>query len=179
MREHSVIGPLARALGRFAGRIEHFSEDVARSDLTGFVRVFRDLGDCVHHEKEENVLAPFLVRHGFDWSHGPIAEVRLEHQQERYLMEVLTHAASQQGAWGIAEQRHVQSIGLELAAFQQRHLQKENEHWFPAVVAHLDAPALEQLACEMRNFDRQVEGSFPIEELKTLAGQLIRLHANG
>jgi hemerythrin-like domain-containing protein len=179
VREHELIGPLAEALASFAGRM--LSEERAlareRTELEQFVRVFKDFADCVHHEKEEAVLLPFLARHGYAWSEGPLAEVRREHRQERYLIDVLCQAAACEDAWNQEDRRRIVATAVALAEFQRDHLLKENTLLFPAVIQGTSARELEMLRAELAAFDVSVARYMPYTELEELARGLIESYA--
>jgi hemerythrin-like domain-containing protein/CBS domain-containing protein len=173
IREHQLIGALAEALKVFASHVQSGTGTYDRADLGRFARVFRDFADCVHHEKEEVVLMPFLSRHGFDWDHGPLAEVRLEHQEERYLIDVLCQAAAREEIWNHEERRRIVSTARRLAEFQGAHLAKENTGLYRAVTERLDPMQLGQLRAELQSFDERVERYIPYSELTALAACLI------
>jgi hemerythrin-like domain-containing protein len=174
MAEHELIGRVAEALKVFAGNIKAEYGSYGRHDLAAFVRVFRDLADYVHHEKEEHLLLPMLGRHGFDWNHGPLAESRREHRQERYLTEVLNQFAVREHRWDAEERRRVVSTAMALGDFQREHLAKENELLFAAVPVCLDLKQQQRLKSELEAFDRQVQRYVPLADLRTLAQGLIQ-----
>jgi hemerythrin-like domain-containing protein len=123
VREHGLIGRVAEALVTFASRVMSGEQGLAveRAELQQFARFFKDFADCVHHEKEEAVLLPFLSRHGYAWSQRPLAEVRSAHRQERYLIDVLCHAASCDDAWNPDDRRRIMATVVALAEFQREH----------------------------------------------------------
>jgi hemerythrin-like domain-containing protein len=172
--EHRLIGALAEALSGFAECVASESTPHTRADLAAFARVFRDLGDYVHHEKEETVLLPLLVHLGFDWEGGPLAEVRQDHCQERYLIDVLCQAAEREGEWNPDERRRIASTASALAEFQRAHLLLENTKLFPAVTERMSSAELRLLAAELRTFDLRVEQYLPRATLTELAQDLIR-----
>lgn len=180
IREHQLIGPLAEALEAYSACVQLDRSVYDREDLEHFARVFHELGDCVHHEKEEGILLPFLARQGFDWNSGTLAEVRGEHQQERYLVEVLSHAAARKQSWTREDCRRIAAAGAALAQFQRGHLLKENDSLYPGVTERLGRAALERLQAELERFDARVERYIPYAELTALGQRLIqRYHAAG
>jgi hemerythrin-like domain-containing protein len=174
IEEHRLIGQLAEALSCFAVCIACQSTRHDRADLAQFARVFRDLGDCMHHEKEETVLLPLLLHLGFDWEDGPLADVRRDHCQERYLIDVLCHAAERDGAWSNEDRRRIAATALELGEFQHAHLLKENTELFPVVMQRMSPSELRLLQGELRTFDIRIERHMPRAELTALALDLIR-----
>ena len=180
-RDHQLLELLAAALAGFAGRIR-FTRSAPlseREDLESFVRVFDGFADCAHHEKEEAVLLPFLARHGFAWTQGPLAEVRREHRQERYLISVLGHAAARDEPWSEEQRRGVFAAASELAAFQVEHMAKEDTLLFPAVLERLSTDEQQALAAELAAFDVKVGRSVPLVELMNHAHRMIQLYPAG
>jgi hemerythrin-like domain-containing protein len=172
--EHRLIGELAAALTSFAMRVECHTSTYDRADLASFARVFRELGDYVHHEKEETILLPRLVQLGFDWECGPLAAVRQDHCQERYLIDVLCQAAEQQGTWHKEERRRISATAFALGEFQREHLLKENTELFPAITERMSPSELRLLEGELHTFDVRIDRRVPRAELTGLAEDLIR-----
>jgi len=173
IRDHELIGQLAGALMSFSACVEGQPSEHDRADLASFARIFRELGDCLHHEKEETVLLPLLAQLGFDWDDGPLAEVRLEHCQERYLIDVLCQAADREGAWDDDERRRIAATASSMADFQRAHLLKENTVLFPVVMQRMSPAELRLLSGELRIFDVRIERRIPRAELTALAQDLI------
>jgi hemerythrin-like domain-containing protein len=174
IREHRLIGKLAQALSNFSECFAFQPTPDDRDDLAKFARVFRELGDCMHHEKEETVLLPLLAHLGFDWEDGPIAEVRQEHCQERYLIDVLCQAAEREGDWSEDERRRVCATASALAEFQRTHLHKENTVLFPVILQRLSANEQRLLESELHIFDLRIDRYMPRGELTALAEDLVR-----
>lgn len=174
--EHRMIARLIAALAEYAERTRR-EAFVERDDLAHFARVFQDFADGIHHEKEENILLPMLTRGGATWNHGVLAEVRREHRQERYLIEVLCHASQRVGAWTKEDRRRIASTAIELVEFQREHLKKENEGLFPEVPRLLDSAALRQLQAELQRFDATPRRQQQLRELTQLAEDLIARYA--
>lgn len=124
-------------------------------DLRSFTHALREYADEMHREKEEHVLLPFLVRHGFDWEAPPLSRVYEEHSVERDLIAALDHAGMRIQRWTDEERRHVTALVRSLSELQRRHHRTENEQLFPELLARLDVAALEQLAAELARFDQQ------------------------
>jgi acetoin utilization protein AcuB len=181
IREHALIGPLAEALAHFAHCMTSRAQEPSgeRAELEQFARVFKDFADCVHHEKEETVLLPFLSRHGYAWSDGPLEDVRRDHRQERHLIDVLYQAASRDGAWSPEDRRRIVATAVALAEFQREHLLKENTILFPGVIRGASARELEALQAEFAAFDVSVARHMPCAELEELARSLIARHSPG
>jgi hemerythrin-like domain-containing protein len=153
VREHQFIARLVTALGSCARRVGR-GAGVERADVRGFARALRQYADELHREKEEHVLLPFLVRHGFDWDAPLLAQVRQEHSQERDLIAALEHAGARLERWTDEDRRHVVAVASALCELQRRHHQAENEQLFPAVIERFEAEALHRLQGELDRFDQ-------------------------
>jgi hemerythrin-like domain-containing protein len=154
VREHQFIARLVAAFDSFASLVER-GADVEPEDLRNFTHALREYADEMHREKEEHVLLPFLVRHGFDWEAPPLARVYEEHSVERDLIAALDHAGARLERWTDEERRHVTALVRSLCELQRQHHRTENEQLFPDLMGRLDAAALEQLAAELERFDQR------------------------
>lgn len=174
--EHQLVSRVVAALEVYAQRLRH-GDPVEASDLEGFARVFRELADQIHHEKEERILLPLLFRHGLDWSSGVLPVVRLEHRQESSFIDVLCRAARQPPPWSKAERRQIAAAALALAAFQREHHRMENAELFPAVALQLSEHVLAQLQAALEAFDADSDRQALRAVLVALAQELIERYA--
>lgn len=154
IREHQFITRLVSALDAYASRVRE-GADVEPAHVRDFARALREYADELHREKEEHVLLPFLVRHGFDWNAPPLSQVCDEHSVERDLIAALDHAGGRLERWTDEERRHVTGLVSSLCALQYEHHRTENERLFPAVNARLGAAAQQELHEELDRFDRR------------------------
>jgi hemerythrin-like domain-containing protein len=154
IREHQVIGGLADALESYAQHTRQGPPPEA-ADLARFAAAFTELAERIHHEKEENILLPLLVRHGVHWEDGALPAVRREHRQETYLIEVLRQAGARAGSWNHEDRRHVAASAQALADFQRMHHALESSQLFPLIATRLDASALAELQSALEKFDRE------------------------
>ena len=157
IREHQVIGRLADALEVY---VEHTRQGRApdAADLGRFAAAFSDFAERIHHEKEENILLPALVRQGVHWDDGALPAVRREHRQESYLIDVLRQAGERAGSWNHEDRRHIAASALALVDFQRKHHALESSALFPLLPVHLDASAQAALQSALEKFDREHEG---------------------
>jgi hemerythrin-like domain-containing protein len=151
--EHRLIVRVLAALERYATRLEE-AQGVQSGDLGQFAKFFTEFAELLHHVKEEDILIPALVRHGFDWDSGPLLHVREDHAQERYLVDVLRQAASQQGEISREDKRHLVASVRAFVEFQRKHVQNEDSLLFPAVIERLSQDDLDQLDAKFADFDR-------------------------
>jgi hemerythrin-like domain-containing protein len=154
VREHRFITRLVSALEAYASRVRD-GADVAPADLRDFSQALRVYADELHREKEEHVLLPFLVRHGFDWVASPLVQVCDEHSLERDLIAALDHAGARLERWSDEERRRVAGVIDALCALQREHHRTENEQLFPMVRVRLDEAAQQQLHEELERFDER------------------------
>lgn len=157
IREHQVIGRLADALEAYALQTKQGRPPDA-ADLGRFAAAFADFAERIHHEKEENILLPALVRHGVHWEDGALAAVRREHRQESYLIDVLHQAGERAGSWNHEDRRHIAASAQALVDFQRQHHALESSELFPLLSTRLDATALAELQSALEKFDREHEG---------------------
>lgn len=172
MREHKDCLQLVDALESYADDVSR-GTPVAMDDLAHFARLFRDLTDHVHHEKEEEILLPCLVRHGFDWDNGPLAEIRRQHEHERYLSDVLQHAAAKGPGWLEEHRQHVIDASRALVDFQRKHIEMETTQLFPAVLARLNPSELDALGRQLADFDSIARATLDCAELEQLSQRLV------
>jgi hemerythrin-like domain-containing protein len=179
VREHRTIIRLSDALEAYAQRLTDGGRDASPDDLGRFAEVFRELVDLMHHEKEEAVLLPFVVEHGFDWDWGTVPEVRREHRQERYLIDVLCQASERAGIWSRDERRLIAATASALADFERQHLAKENTELFPSVLARLSPAAQVELNAKLERFDAQLDQRDRNGRMLPIAKALIARYAPG
>jgi hemerythrin-like domain-containing protein len=177
--EHIVISRLVDALVGYARCLgEGDGSGAEPCDLHAFARFFREFADELHHEKEENVLMPALALEGFSWSDGVLADVRLDHQQERYLIDVLCQASERASEWNPEDRRRIASTAMALAEFQQSHLRRENEELFPEVARRLSCDASNQIHGELSRFDERPHHRARSSELVTLSERLVERYVS-
>ena len=74
--EHQIIDRVSAALDGYAERLQQ-GKPVEEADLARFAQVFTDFAECIHHEKEENILLPMLSLLCYKNSHLQIGKCRL------------------------------------------------------------------------------------------------------
>jgi len=151
-QDHRILLALTDALDAFA-RVVAERDDVSPGEVGAFADAFRDFADNMHYEKEEQVLLPFLVRHGFDYNRELLQQVRSDHCQDRYLIDVLHHSAQRDGCFSREDRRRVASTAAALASVQRDLLMKQDIELFPEVVSLIDGAALSSLQAELSLFD--------------------------
>ncbi|MEY4543965.1 MAG: hypothetical protein RL685_160 [Pseudomonadota bacterium] len=150
--EHQQMGHLADALETYARRTRLGQLDDAPY-LAEFAAVFTELGECIHHEKEEGILLPMLSRHGVRWDEGALPAVRREHRQEAYLIDVLRQAGERCSSWSSEDRRYIAAAAQALVEFQRGHHALETTQLFPLVEQRLSADELAALHDALERFD--------------------------
>lgn len=162
MNPFQYLGNEHRELTRVLGVLDHMVQNVAagrsidREELDALVDYFREVGDMSHHDKEETLLVPALVRHHMDWFDGPLAELRRDHRQERYLTRNLRHAARKNSDWSEEDKRHFVSMGRAYSDFLRAHITRENEVWFSVAAQVLPEAVQAELVSSFEKFDREL-----------------------
>jgi len=155
-RDHQLIFGLTEALDAYANALDAKHPLVA-GDFKALVHGFRTFADYRHFEKEENILVPWLVRRGFDDNSGILVGARNEHQQLRYLIDVLYQSAERELDWSRDERNRISAAARSLSE-QQRQLAAQQEiELFPDILTRLPAHALDDLASELWQFDVRSE----------------------
>ncbi|MEZ4223687.1 MAG: hemerythrin domain-containing protein [Polyangiaceae bacterium] len=170
--EHRVIARMLEVLHTLAQVIDR-GEPFALDDVAETVHFFREFVDLGHHEKEESVLIPELTRAGVDWSSGALAEIRAEHNQERYLVRSLRHATLQHAEWTAEERKHFASIATEFVELQRKHLARENAEMIPLARQKLSADRVEAVRREFSNIDSTRRASGVDVDVDSLASRIL------
>jgi hemerythrin-like domain-containing protein len=173
--EHRLIAEAVNAFEEYVDRVQA-RQDPPRADLERFVRFFREYVDLGHHDKEETLLLPALVRAGLDWDGGPIARIRRDHDLERYLMRSLRHAALQVEDWTDFDREHFLAIARELIAFTRTHAECEETLLFPEIRRRLSPAAYEALAADFARLDAERGNDAAPPALRALGNALIRAY---
>jgi len=153
-REHLLLERVFRALERVLDAIDQGSE-ASRTELALVVDFLTLFGDLRHHDKEESLLVPVLIANGFDWYDGPLAQMRRDHRQERYMVRVLSDLVEQDGEWSKEDRRHLVGVGREFVAFMRAHMKLENEQILAPARTRLPSEAKARLLSEFERFDAE------------------------
>jgi len=151
-REHAELELVLQLLEELAARAQRF-EPLAQADLGHIVSFLTAFGELGHHEKEEMILTPQLVLHGFDWYEGPVAVMRREHRHEHRFIRVLTELASQPFDWSAEDRRRFATDAEELARFLRSHMSHEQSAVFSPASDLLPPAVQAQLARAFAEFD--------------------------
>lgn len=170
--EHVLISQVVDAFESYVAAVEA-GRDVTRQDLSRFVSFFREFGDLGHHEKEEGILIPAMVRNGCAFDDGPVEKVRKEHHHERYLMRTLRHAALQKDPWTRDAQSRVVDTSRLYIEFMREHVRLEEQELFPRARQCLSPEAVEDARRQFDQFDAEWNEDGELNWLRDLAADLI------
>jgi hemerythrin-like domain-containing protein len=177
LEDHRLIAQMTDLLERYTNQLEQHAEH-GRHELVLLVTFFREFADLAHHEKEESILIPALVRAGMSWDAGPIDEVRKDHNLERYLMQSLRNASLQAKQWSEHERRHLIDIARSFIDFMRQHMVREEASLFSATRTRLSPDGLTALGQHLSRFDQAREASGDAEITRRLASELMELFAS-
>ena len=155
--EHRLIARVLDAFEDYVHRTEARQEP-DRDGLQKFTDFFENFAHLHHHDKEEALLLPALARAGLDWNGEPLARIRVEHDQEQYLMRSLRHLAQQTDAWAEDDRLHFLNVAKAFVQFHRQHMQFENTHVYPHVDALTELDRT-RLSRDVRRFDDDAHAS--------------------
>jgi hemerythrin-like domain-containing protein len=157
-RDHRLIHRCLDAVEIF---VAPFASEGNETDIVDRQRLWPMLDYLIdvillgHEEKEETVLLPELEHLGLAWDGGPLAYVRREHRQGRYLVSALRQATHQRAPWNADDRRHFAALASEWLAFNRRHMQEEERVLFPEVV-RISPVKQEAMSRRFSEVDREV-----------------------
>lgn len=125
--------------------------------------------DPIHHIKEEDLLFPAMVDHGFSRNHGPIAVMLHEHVQGRVLTDTLAQIARKTAPWSPQELTAARSAARDYAALLTQHIHKEDEVLYPMARARLPPAEMERLGLQMDLINQSPERATARERLLAAA----------
>jgi len=151
-REHTEVQAVLHVLDELAARAER-SQVVDKSEVQTIVAFLTDCGELGHHEKEEAILVPKLIEHGFDWYEGPVAAMRREHRHEHLFITVLAQLARQRSAWSAEDSRRFATDARAFGHFLRSHMDHERRDLFDQAARSLPAQVKANLARAFIDFD--------------------------
>ena len=169
--EHPVILRVVDALAKYVQELDSDAGE-NRCELVRLMTFFREYADLIHHEKEEGILLPALVRAGVRWESGVIADIRKEHELERTMLQSLRHASLQSSVWSIVDRQRVVDVCRRFIDYMRQHVALETETLWPLIGDKLDETNRAELDADLDRFDARVTASGELEMLTELASDL-------
>jgi uncharacterized alpha-E superfamily protein/hemerythrin-like domain-containing protein len=171
-REHAAVEAVLRLLDEMRARAA-CGQAVDRSAVLAIVEFFTDFGVLGHHEKEEQILMPALLREGFAWNEGPLATMRRDHRQEHYFLRVLAHLSTQRTSWSHEDQRRFVGVADEFTKFLRAHMRLEQREVFEPGARLLSPEAKATLLRDFSRFDADAASGVRIAA-RRLDGLLVK-----
>lgn len=172
--EHDAIRDALRAFAQFLVQAQRNEADP--TDLPRFAIFFREYVDLIHHEREERLLLPALVRHDFSPTAGPLRYVRDQHTRERELLQTLVGEVFRRGGCPPTDPALLRAAE-EFVAFQHTHLEQEQLHLYP-VARQLLRNDTSRLAKELAQFDVEHEAYGRSVWLERVLGELVTVYGS-
>jgi len=151
--EHGLILRVLDAFERYISNIGAGAE-IDCLELGRFVTFFREYVDMTHHEREECILFPALVKHGFADKYGPLAHIRDQHGKEREFLWLLMRAFVLGPLSSPETGRILTKVAMDYVRFQRAHIEKENALLYPLARRELTAADLQRLSEDSALFDK-------------------------
>ncbi len=158
-REHVEVEAVLCVLDRIAEQSER-RQTVEKSEVQTIVAYLTECGELGHHEKEEAILAPKLIEHGFDWNEGPVAAMRREHRHEHMYLSVLGQLARQRSPWSLEDGRRFATDARALGHFLRSHMDHERRDLFDQAARSLPEQTKKALAQAFIDFDARQQKDF-------------------
>jgi hemerythrin-like domain-containing protein len=155
-RDHQLLFGLTEALDAYANAMDA-EQPLVAGDFAALVQGFRTFADYRHFEKEEQILGPWLVRHGFDDNLPILVDGRDEHHKLRYLIDVLYQSAQRELDWTKDERKRISAAAHSLCERQRRLAAQQEIELFPDIITRIAGSHLEELASELWQFDVRSE----------------------
>lgn len=174
--DHRLLWGLTEALHTYIGALDA-GTPLRRGDFKALVMGLKISADYHHFEKEEEVMVPVLVRHGFAYDLQILDDGRREHASLRYLIEVLRQSAERELNWRIDERERISRVARQLIARQRRLSKRQEARLFPQIVARLDPPVLGQLTEQLCHFDEVSATRVPELDVSDVAQQVVTHYA--
>lgn len=148
------------------------NEDVSPETLENLIEFFRCYADKTHHGKEEDLLFPAMIEHGFSREVGPIHCMLADHENNRALTREMIEAARQyrQGEAGAGVR--FAAAAEEYVSVLREHIQKENLVLFVMAENAIPAKDVPQLLTKFQEVDYQKIGEAEIKRLLSLRDSL-------
>jgi len=143
-------------------------QEVDPVTLEGLIEFFRLYADKTHHGKEEDLLFPAMIEHGFSRESGPIHCMLADHEHNRTLTKEMIQAAA-------AYRSGEKDAGLRFAGAADQyvqalrdHIQKENLVLFVMADNTLPVQNEPQLLAKFNDVDKNKIGDAEIRRLLAL-----------
>jgi len=147
-------------------------QPVPPETLEGLIEFFRLYADKTHHGKEEELLFPAMIEHGFSREVGPIHCMLADHQHNRALTREMIDAVMQYRTGHVDAGLRFAAAADEYVSALRDHIQKENLVLFVMAENALPAKDEPELLARFQDVDRNQIGEAEIKRLLALRDSL-------
>lgn len=147
------------------------------NDIEKVIYLIRNFADGLHHAKEENLLFPAMVTHGFSEEQGPIAVMLSDHVQGRKFVKGMVEGLEK---FKIGNPDALTSVYENMIGYGQllrNHISKENNVLFRMADKAIPPSELEQLRIEFEEIEKSSEYSKNIPEFIKAINELNVLYS--
>lgn len=171
MQEHRVIEQVLDCLEKIAERCESEGQLDGES-ARQTVDFFRQFADRCHHGKEEQRLFPMMHAKGFPEQQGPVAVMKIEHEQGRALIGGMDQAIEGAAAGEVVARDSYLKNARGYLHMLREHIQKEDHCLFPMADQAFGEEEQRKLAEEFDRVERDEIGAGVRESYVELANEL-------
>lgn len=161
--DHRHLMLASGILDEMAANVER-GQAVSEDDLANLFGFLQEFGDRHHHGLEEGVLFPALLKDSEQKNYHQLCSLVFEHERQRFLTEGLRDSLLTKRTKDFTE------CARRFSDVLRRHLQQEEETFFPLVESTLSKEDDERVEQEMKAYDKAWQDS-------ELGGHLQRLSA--
>jgi len=147
-------------------------EAVAPATMEGLIEFFRLYADKTHHGKEEELLFPAMIVHGFSREAGPIHCMLADHENNRALTRQMIQAVSEYREGDREAGRRFAAAAERYVSVLREHIQKENLVLFVMAEQALPAEDEPELLAKFVDVDQKKIGAPEIKRLLELRDSL-------
>jgi hemerythrin-like domain-containing protein len=156
--EHRIIERVVTALEEAVAKMER-GQTVRTGFFLDAAEFIRGFADGCHHRKEEGILFPAMMGHGFPMTTGPLAVMLAEHEQARGHARAMREAAEALGRGDRAAADHVAASARAYATLLRQHITKEERALFPMAESAITAAKHAPLAAELEQSARDTRAA--------------------
>jgi len=127
--EHRYIERMLTVMERAASRVER-GEEVPPEVFRDAIHFIRTFADGCHHQKEETLLFPALVRIGFSAESGPVGVMLSEHDLGRTEIKGMHEALDRYSANELDAGKDLVAHAENFAGLLRNHIMKEDNVLF-------------------------------------------------
>lgn len=150
------------------------SQEVSPETMERFIEFFQLYADKTHHGKEEDLLFPAMIEHGFSREVGPIHCMLSDHEHNRALTREMIAATAAYRAGDKNAGLRFADAAREYVRALREHIQKENLVLFVMADNTLPVEDEPELLTRFQEVDQKKIGAAEIGRLLSLLEKLAR-----